>query len=70
MHRLTTRIHRLERRRPPSLATLSLPPEARARVDRLLALYESRWPDLAAIADPVARFEEAARRMDDPEEAW
>ena len=70
MQRLTTRIHRLERHRPPSLATMSLPPDARARVDRLLALYESRWPDLAAIADPSARMQEAARRLDDPEEAW
>ncbi|QOJ16788.1 MAG: hypothetical protein HRU76_03955 [Phycisphaeraceae bacterium] len=70
MHRLTTRIHRLERCQPPSLATVSLPPECHARVEALLALYESRWPDLAAIADPVVRFEEAARRLDDPEEAW
>lgn len=70
MHRLTTRIHRLERRRPPSLATMTLPPECHARVEALLALYEERWPDLAAIAEPVARFEEAARRMDDPQETW
>lgn len=67
MHRLTSRIAHLERKRPGPRPLVPLPPENRAAFMRLVDDCCTWWPDLLDIPDTWERIEEAMRRLDDPE---